>query len=288
MKFKSTRITVLSSLILLLVLQPAVVSGFDLGLDSLKDMAKKIKHASGKVPVEEEIRIGDSVCAQLLGAAPLVQQKSLQHYVNSVGMWVAQQTDRKQLPWAFGVIDSDNINAFATPGGRVLVTRGLFVTLESEAELAGVLGHEVAHVIRKHHLKALKKNARMDLLGDALQVVAEDHGIKDQEKLDALINAGTQLYARGLDRADEFEADRLGIIYAGRAGYDPFALLNVLATLDSINPDSPKLALLNKTHPSFNDRIAQLDRSIGNRLDRYARQPQLVERLLQIKRQILP
>ena len=288
MKFKSTRITVLSSLILLLVLQPAVVSGFDLGLDSLKDMAKKIKHASGKVPVEEEIRIGDSVCAQLLGAAPLVQQKSLQHYVNSVGMWVAQQTDRKQLPWAFGVIDSDNINAFATPGGRVLVTRGLFVTLESEAELAGVLGHEVAHVIRKHHLKALKKNARMDLLGDALQVVAEDHGIKDQEKLDALINAGTQLYARGLDRADEFEADRLGIIYAGRAGYDPFALLNVLATLDSINPDSPKLALLNKTHPSFNDRIAQLDRSIGSRLDRYARQPQLVERLLQIKRQILP
>ncbi|MBN1379612.1 MAG: M48 family metalloprotease [Gammaproteobacteria bacterium] len=259
---------------------------FDLG--DLTDAAKKIKRASGKVSVEEEIRIGDSVCAQLLGAAPLVKQDSLQQYVNSVGMWVAQQTPRKELPWEFGVIDSENINAFATPGGRVLVTRGLFMALESEAELAGVLGHEISHVVMKHHLNALKKNARLDLLGDALQIAAKDKGVGDQERLDALLNAGTQLYARGLDRSDEYEADRLGVVLAARAGYDPFALLNVLATLDSINPASPKLALLTKTHPSFGDRIEQLDLAIDGRLDKYAMQSHLVERLFKIKQQMTP
>jgi predicted Zn-dependent protease len=278
--------TCLLSLAVLCVWQPGQAALFDLG--ALKDTAKKIKKASGKVSVEEEVRIGDSVCAQLLGAAPLVKQNSLQQYVNSVGMWVAQQTTRKDLPWSFGVMDSDNINAFATPGGRVLITRGLFFTLESEAELAGVLGHEVAHVIKKHHLNALKKNARLDLLGDALQIAAHDKGGSDQAKLDALLNAGTQLYARGLDRKDEYEADRLGVVYAARAGYDPYALLNVLTTLDSINPASPSLALLTKTHPAFGDRIAQLDIAIENRLDRYATQPLLMERLLQIKQQMIP
>jgi predicted Zn-dependent protease len=276
----------LLSLVLVLLWHPVQAGLFDLG--SLKDTAKKIKKAGGKVSVEEEIRIGDSVCAQLLGAAPLVKQKSLQQYVNGVGMWVAQQTKRKELPWGFGVIDSENINAFATPGGRVLITRGLFIALENEAELAGVLGHEIAHVIMQHHLNALKKNARLDLLGDALQIAAQDKGINDQAKLDALLNAGTQLYARGLDRTDEYEADRLGVVYAARAGYDPFALLNVLVTLDSINPASPKLALITKTHPSFASRIDELDLAIEGRLDNYAMQPQLLERLFKIKQQMVP
>lgn len=290
MQYRSgKKIILLFCAILVCSWQPVQAGLFDLkDLKDLKDTVKKVKHASGKVSKNEEIKIGDSVCAQLLGAAPLVKQDSLQHYVNNVGMWIAQQTSRKDLPWAFGVIDSENINAFATPGGRVLVTRGLFMQLENEAELAGVLGHEIAHVVKKHHLNALKKNSRLDLLGDALQHAARDKSDKDQERLDALLNAGTQLYARGLDRGDEYEADRVGVVYAARAGYDPFALLNILATLDSINPESPKLALINKTHPSFSSRIEQLDLAIEGRLDRYASQPKLIERLLNIKKQLVP
>lgn len=269
-----------------LPMQTAEAGLFD--LDKLKITAKKIKQASGKVSEKEEIKIGDSVCAQLLGAAPLSDKVFLQNYVNSVGMWVAQQTKRKGLPWAFGVIDSEDINAFATPGGRVLVTHGLFMQLESEAELAGVLGHEIAHVVRKHHLNALKKNARFDLLGDALQIAAEHNDANEQDKLDVLLNAGTQLYARGLDREDEYEADRIGVVYAARAGYDPFSFLDILATLDSINPASSKLALINKTHPSFSSRIEHLDLAIGGRMDRYANQPLLVERLFKIKQKMLP
>ena len=256
---------------------------FSLDFGKLKETTSKLKRASGKMSVEEEINIGDSVTAQLLGAGPLVANPAVQKYVNKIGMWVAQQTERKDLPWVFGVMDSENINAFATPGGRVLITKGLFFSLSNEAELAGVLGHEIAHVVQKHHLNALAKNSRLDLLGDAVQHKAKEKG-KNQKVLKALVNAGTQLYARGLDRKLEYEADRMGVIYAARAGYDPFALLSVLTTLDSISAESPKIALINKTHPSFSDRLLELDQIIEGRLDKYAAQPQIFERLLGVQK----
>ena len=255
-----------------------------LDFGKLKETATKLKRARGKVSVEEEVKIGDSVAAQLLGAGPLVANPELQRYVNQVGMWVAQHSERKNLPWTFGVIDSGNINAFATPGGRVLITKGLFLLLENEAELAGILGHEIAHVVAKHHLDALKKNSRLDLLGDVLQTAANEKKQRNQQKLNVLINAGTQLYARGLDRHDEYEADRLGVVYAARAGYDAFALQSVLATLDSIHADSEKIALLTKTHPSFSDRLNNLDLAMGVRLDKYGRQSQLAGRLFVVQK----
>lgn len=263
----------------------APVAAFDFDLGKLKETATKIKQARGDVSREDEIEIGGLVTSNLLGAAPLVDDDDTQRYVNKVGLWVALQSERPDLPWKFGVIASDNINAFAAPGGYIIITRGLFLNLNSEAELAGVLGHEIGHVVRRHHLNALQKNARLDLLGDALQVAARDKSHRDQQKLGKLINAGTQLYARGLDRDDEYEADRLGVVYAARAGYDPYALLNVLATLDSINADSPKIALLTKTHPPFAERLQRLDGVMDKQLNRYAGQPLLPERLaaLQLK-----
>jgi predicted Zn-dependent protease len=264
---------------------PAVAFDFDLG--KIKETASKIKQARGKVSREEEIEIGGLVTSNLLGAAPLVDDPDVQRYVNKVGLWVALQSERPDLPWKFGVIASDNINAFAAPGGYVIVTRGLFLALNSEAELAGVLGHEIGHVVRRHHLKALQKNARLDLLGDAFQVAAGDKSRRDQQKLDKLINAGTQLYARGLDRDDEYEADRLGVVYAARAGYDPYALLNVLTTLDSINADSPRIALLTKTHPPFAERLQRLDGVMDRQLSRYAGQLTLPERLTELQLKLI-
>lgn len=264
---------------------PAAAFDFDLG--KIKETATKIKQARGNVPREEEIEIGGLITSNLLGAAPLVDDPGVQRYVNNVGLWVALQSERPDLPWKFGVIDSDNINAFAAPGGYIVITKGLFLALNSEAELAGVLGHEIGHVIKRHHLKALQKNARLDLLGDALQVAARDKSRRDQQKLGKLINAGTQLYARGLDRDDEYEADRLGVVYAARAGYDPYALLNVLTTLDSINADSPKIALLTKTHPPFAERLQRLDGVMDKSLNPYAGQLLLPERLMELQLKLI-
>ena len=96
---------------------------------------------------EEEIALGRNITGSLLGAAPLVKDDALQQYVNKVGRWVASQSERADLPWKFGVIESADINAFAAPGGYVLITKGLYQKLTNEAQLAGVLGHEIAHVL---------------------------------------------------------------------------------------------------------------------------------------------
>jgi beta-barrel assembly-enhancing protease len=264
------------------LLGPATIGALNLDFGEIKDTFGKVKRATAEMPVEEEIEIGGLVTSNLLGAAPLVADEELQRYVNRVGMWVAQQTGRADLPWRFGVIESDNVNAFAAPGGYILMTKGLFVSLGSEAELAGVLGHEIAHVIEKHHLEAIRKNARMDLLGDVVGKAAENKG-KDRKKVGRIISAGTELYARGLDREDEFAADRLGVVYAARAGYDPYALLDVLTTLDSIKADTPAIALLTKTHPPFKQRLELLDRAMEGRLDVFAAQPVLKDRLVAIQ-----
>lgn len=264
---------------------PAAALNLDFG--GISDTLGKVKRATAEIPVEEEVEIGGMVMSNLLGAAPLVADDDLQRYVNNVGMWVAQQTERPDLPWRFGVIASDNVNAFAAPGGYIVVTKGLFMMLNSEAELAGVLGHEIGHVIVKHHLNAIKKEARMDLLGDAVAKAAENKG-KDKQKVGKIVSAGTQLYARGLDREDEFAADRLGVVYAARAGYDPYALLDVLTTLDSVKADTPAIALLTKTHPPFKQRLELLDMAIEGRLDAFATQPVLKDRLQAIQLRLPP
>ena len=112
----------------------------------------------GKYSTADEIRIGQQIAGNLLGAVPLVRDDGLQRYVNVVGNWVVAQAGRTELPWRFGVLDTEDINAFSAPGGYVFITLGLYRQLDSEAELAGVLGHEIAHVTQKHHLKVLKNH----------------------------------------------------------------------------------------------------------------------------------
>ena len=99
---------------------------------------------------EEEARSGEDIAAPVLGAAPPWKNAAVQRYVNLVGRRVADQAERRDVAWRFAVIDSPSINAMAFPGGIVVVTRGLYALLDSEDELAAVLGHEIAHVNRKH------------------------------------------------------------------------------------------------------------------------------------------
>jgi beta-barrel assembly-enhancing protease len=115
----------------------------------------------------EVARIGRQISGNMLGAVPLVRDDKLQNYVNLVGNWVALQSGRSDITWRFGVLDTEDINAFAAPGGYIFVTKGLYRRLNNEAELAGVLGHEIAHVTRKHHLKVLKQSSLIGALGQA-------------------------------------------------------------------------------------------------------------------------
>jgi predicted Zn-dependent protease len=199
----------------------------------------------------------------------------VQRYVNNVGRWLASQTERPELPWQFGVLEAPQLNAFATPGGNVFITRGLLERMKSEAELAGVLAHEIAHVLRKHHLKAIQKGAQMELAGTAVSTLArQDRNAPAREKL---LNAGSELFARGLDKSDELEADRLGVVIAARSGYDAYGLPSVLQALQAMNPQDSGLALMFKTHPAPAERLEALEK-MQPTLDAYAAHPQLAQR----------
>lgn len=212
---------------------------------------------------EEEIALGREITGNLLGAAPLVKDEVLQKYVNSVGRWVASQSERSELPWHFGVIESDDLNAFAAPGGYVMITKGLYKKMTNEAQLAGVLAHEIGHVVAKHQLKVLQKQ---QLLSFGAGLLSKKLA-KDNKLIGKAIGSGAEISARGLDKSAEFEADRLGTSYATRSGYDAFGLSDVLQIMGQTGKNDNSVALLFKTHPHPDDRLAALGDAIGSKLD---------------------
>ncbi len=241
--------------------------GFDLG-EELKKAAGELQKPGkpaglGGYSEEEETAIGRQIAGSLLGAAPLVKDPQLQKYVNNVGRWVASQSERPDLAWHFGVIESKGINAFAAPGGYIFVTRGLYRLLGNEAELAGVLAHEIGHVIRKHHLKILQQSQLVDL-GEKLL----GKQVGGNEKIHNLIGSGAEIISRSLDKNAEFEADRIAVVLAARAGYDAFGLPEILQEIGhSAAGDSGSVALLFKTHPHPDERLTQLGDAVGSRFD---------------------
>jgi len=255
--------------------------GFDLNQElrnAARELQKPGKSAGlGGYSEEEETAIGRQIAGNLLGAAPLVKDRALQKYVNNVGRWVASQSERPDLAWHFGVIESKDLNAFAAPGGYIFVTRGLYRLLDNEAELAGVLAHEIGHVIRKHHLKILQQSKLLDL---GSQVVAQKTGGND--KAQGLIGSGAEIMSRSLDKNAEFEADRIAVVLTTRAGYDAFALPAVLQQIGHFAKDDGDVALLFKTHPHPDDRLGKLGMAMGDRFDR-VKGESLEARLYRIK-----
>ena len=257
-------------------------AAFDLGSIDWKKAAetvKKVQKANTDINEPQEITLGEGIASSLLGAAPLLDNPPVQEYVNRVGRWLTLQTERPDLPWQFGVLDDNDVNAFSTPGGYVFITKGLLAQMNSEAELAGVLAHEISHVLRKHHLQAIKKSARTELLADLANDAIKSNG-KDP-RLTKLVSAGTEVYARGLDKKDEYEADRMGVVIATRGGYDPYGLPAVLQTLESLNPGDSSVALMFKTHPALADRLSILDQEMSGQFTEEENQPDLAPRFFQ-------
>lgn len=216
--------------------------------------------AGGQTSAEEEADIGRRIAGNLLGAAPLVADEGLQRYVNRVGRWVAGGSERPELVWRFGVIDSEDINAFAAPGGYVFVTKGLYKKLRNEAELAAVLGHEIGHVLRRHHLKLMQQSQMVSAVGGLL-----GQRLRDKNQIvQNLIGNGAEIVARSLDKDAEYEADRMGMVLAARAGYDGYALPAVLQEIGHVPAQDSRMALLYKTHPHPEDRLTRLGEALAS------------------------
>jgi predicted Zn-dependent protease len=269
----------------------AQFGGFDIG--KALDIGKKAVQQGGPMgkefSQEDEIELGDALTASFLGASPLSADANLQRYVNRVGKWIALHTNRPDLPWTFSVIDTETINAFAMPGGSVIVSSGLVKRLGSESELAGVLSHEIAHVVMRHQLTAIQSGMKADfwksvgtsVVSDRVKIGGGAVGsavgqIAKPYILDAagnLIKDG--FFLRPLDRSLESEADELAIVLAIRSGYDPYGLVGALQMLAQYKGDADAASLLS-THPAPSARIADLERFMPS-VEQYAKQPQLLE-----------
>jgi beta-barrel assembly-enhancing protease len=258
------------------------------------DATKKVTEASKDITEAEEINMGEGIAAMILGASPLHEDKNLQRYVNRVGSWVASQSSRADLPWAFGVIDTPTVNAFALPGGKVFVSIGLLKRLNNEAELAGVLAHEVAHVMQKHQVKAIQSARTSGALQGVAQSAASERiartGAGQNALTSSLSNAAAGeaiefvkngAFLRPLDKALEYEADRIGAVLAARAGYDPYGLVSAIQILSNMKSDDSGVSLMMSTHPTPNDRLTELEKFAAT-LDKYASQPQVEDRFAKV------
>ena len=248
--------------LLCLLCGAGAVAAQTIDLNRLFSIGKDVATAAGGVSEQEELTLGREIAGRVLGAAPLVNDAELQRYVNRVGRWVALQGERPELPWRFGVIETASINAFAAPGGYVLITRGLYEILDNEAQLAGVLAHEIGHIIRRHHVTVMQKSAA---LSAGAQLAQRDNR---SALINNMIGTGAEVFARGLDKSAEFEADMVGVVLAARAGYNPFGLLDVLHKLNARGAGDNALALLFKTHPAPGERLEQLGNALTPSLSR--------------------
>ncbi|MDI1237087.1 MAG: M48 family metalloprotease [Polaromonas sp.] len=229
------------------------------------DLIGLLSQSLEQIDEPREIEIGRQLAAVLLGSKPLHPDMALQRYVNQLGRWISLQSSRPQLPWTFAVLDDAGFNAFAAPGGYVFVTKGLIERVADEAELAGILAHEITHVTARHHLQAIAKTARAGLLTQVVgsQVKGQLAGAVSAQ----FLSLGRDLYSRGLDQSDEFDADRSGVALAARAGFDPYGLVAVLQQLRTATPDNPLFALSLSTHPPAQQRLDLLEQAMGNRMD---------------------
>ncbi|MBC3916429.1 M48 family metalloprotease [Undibacterium sp. CY18W] len=231
---------------------------------NLLDKAKPVVDSMG-IDEPKEVEIGNEFAAVLLGAKPLLNDPPLQRYVNTLGRWLASQTERPDLPWTFGVLDDVGFNAFATPGGKIFVTKGLLMRMRTESELVGVLSHEIAHVVLKHHVNAMQSKAWTDFGGEAASSYIAKGNLAEYKG--KLVNLGKEMYTKGLDKGDEYAADSAGVVIAARAGFDPYGLPAVLQTLQAQSAQDNNFSLLFETHPSPTDRLESLSKSMNGRFD---------------------
>ena len=241
------------------------------------DVAKDLTDANKEFTDEEEAALGEKFASTFLGAVPLHSDANLQRYVNKVGQWIAANSERPNLNWSFAVLDMPSVNAFAVPGGTIFVSSGLIKKMKSEAELAGVLAHEIGHVLLRHHVHAYRNNSLksgMGKIGSAALERSKGSAL-GKEAAGILGNFVGSLYSKGLDKGDEFDADRVGVILAARAGYDPYGLVVVLQKLAGLSSD--KDISMMSTHPSAADRMAKIE-EFTPVLDRFSTQLQVESR----------
>jgi predicted Zn-dependent protease len=208
---------------------------------------------------EQEIQTGRELDAEVRRQMGIYQDEQLQKYIEDVGMRLARQSQRPNLPWHFTIIDSPAVNAFALPGGYIYITRGILPYLDNEAQLAGVLGHEIGHVAARHSAQQYTRSAAASagvLIGSIFMPQIRPFG--------QLAESGLGAMFLKYSRANELQADSLGAEYAAAGGWDPAQVpvfLNTLARIDEISDRHGTPNWL-QTHPQPENRVARVQTAV--------------------------
>jgi len=210
------------------------------------------------VSEKEERDLGDGVSATVRSEFGVVQDAALTKYVSLVGNVLAKASSRPDLKWEFIVLDTDGVNAFAAPGGLVHITKGALGLLKTESELAGVLGHEIAHITKKHTVNAIKKSK-------ATKMGTQEVGSRTSYLATVVADlVYDNVVENKWDRGDEDDADQEGVRLANKVGYNPAGLTSFLQKLMDRNKDykGSKPNGLFATHPDTRDRISKVTKQI--------------------------
>ena len=204
----------------------------------------------------QEIEMGREADQQIVASLGVYDDPELQAYVDRIGQELAAASERPDLPWTFRVLDDPTVNAFALPGGFIYITRGILSHLTSEAELAGILGHEIGHVTARHSVNQISK-AQLTQLGVGIGMVL----VPELRDFGGLANVGMQLLFLKHGRDDENQADALGVRYMTRLDYDPRELADVMAMLErssEMQQGSGRIPEWLSTHPDPANRIEHI------------------------------
>ena len=216
----------------------------------------RIKESSSKVPksTEQEIKVGRSIAAKLIYKYGIVKNKEASIQLNLLGRSISSQTSRTDLPFLFGILNSDEINAFACPGGIILLTKGLVRSVQKTSELAVILSHEISHVVLKHFGEFEEMNPILAIISSLLAPSGGE--IINATTSMAIEQMEKQFLETGRDQEAELEADVAGIMLASMMGYSS---LKYEQYLDRISK-SPDAITHSKTHPDYKTRVQQIQK----------------------------
>ncbi len=221
----------------------------------LGTIMKRAQQARDLVITEsDEIKLGQAVSEKVRARYGVVQDAAVHRYVTLVGASLAVSGKRPNLPWTFIVLDTDGVNAFAAPGGFIHITRGALGLMSNEAELAGVLAHEIEHVDQKHTVEALQKSKGMKIGADEL--------VGDKAVFNRLVDAATEAVLAGFGRKEELESDREGLRLADKVGYNPNGLDGFLRRLSERNKSASEKQGLFASHPEMQERLDLLAKQV--------------------------
>lgn len=229
-----------------------LMNGLSLAEDSRKRIHSYKEKTLQKEDVEAEVLFGRELAVKIVGTYPLLKDEAKTKYVNLVGRQLANYGSRQEIEFHFGILDTDIVNAFSAPGGYVFITRGCLDLMEDEAELAGVLAHEIAHINQMHILKDI--NLKTGKAEGLAYIIKSPMGTVEDITLTLLDSAYKVLFEKGYQLQQEYEADMVGTQMLLLSNYDPSGLKRFLEKV----AEKGFIKQIEKTHPNVLDRVKAL------------------------------